>query len=207
MKTNKKYLAISLVTILAVTGMSFGVLSFAQTVTPLSCSVNVSSVNVNQPTIFTATGGNGIYNWSGANLNVTNSGGNQFAVSYPQAGVYAITVTSAGQSATCDMNVVGTGSTNALACYPATQNVTLGQVATLSVTGGNGVYTWSSPDITIANPNGTGFSANYATIGVKTLTVTSGGLITTCAVNVLANNAIVVPVTPSLPNTGGGYGR
>lgn len=208
MKTNQKYLLLSLVTIVTVAGMTFGALSFAQTVTPLGCSVNVSSVNVNQAAIFTATGGNGTYNWSGPNLNITNSGGNQFAVSYPDAGTYAITVTSAGEAATCSMNVVGAVSTNALACYPATQNVTLGQTATLSVTGGNGAYIWSSPDLTIANPNGSGFSANYATIGVKTLTVTSGGLITTCAVNVLSNSTVVTtPVTPGLPNTGGGYGQ
>ncbi len=207
MKTNQKYLLLSLVTVLTVTGMSLGALSFAQTVTPLSCSVNVSSVNVNQAAILTALGGTGTYFWSGSNLNVTNSGGTQFAVSYPNVGVYAITVTSAGQAATCNVNVVGAVSTNALACYPATQNVVLGQTATLSATGGNGAYVWSSPDLTIANPNGTGFSANYSSIGLKTLTVMSGGLVTTCAINVLSNAVVTVPVTPGLPNTGGGFGQ
>jgi len=59
MKTNKKYFLLSLVTVLTVTGASIGVLSFAQTVTPLTCSVNASSVSVNQAAILTATGGNG----------------------------------------------------------------------------------------------------------------------------------------------------
>jgi hypothetical protein len=207
MKTNKKYLLVALVTVFAVTGMSLGVLSFAQTVTTLGCSVNTSSVTPNQAAIVTATGGNGTYYWSGTNLDVTNSAGNQFAVSYPIAGTYPITVQSAGQTATCNVNVVGVVSTNQLSCYPVVQNVTLGQTATVSATGGNGTYTWSSPDLSIANPNGSGFSASYASIGVKTLTVTSGGLVTTCEVNVLANGVVPITVTPGLPNTGGGYGQ
>ena len=207
MKTNQKYLALSLVTALTVAGMSLGALSFAQTVTTLNCSMSGSSVGTNQAAILTATGGNGTYSWSGSNLDITNSGGNQFAVSYPDVGVYPITVSSAGQTATCNVSVVGAPVTGGLSCYPVVQNVTLGQTATLSATGGNGTYTWSSPDLSIANPNGSGFSASYATTGVKTLTVTSGGLVTTCAVNVLPNGVVVPVVTPSLPDTGGGYGQ
>lgn len=208
MKTNQKYLLLSLATIVMVTGASLGALSFAQTVTPLACSVNVPSVNVNQAAIITATGGNGSYSWFGPNLDITNSGGSQFAVSYPSAGTYPITVSSAGQTVTCDVNVVGVVSTNALSCLPAAQNVTLGQTAAVSATGGNGEYVWSSSDLSIANPNGSGFSADYATTGLHTLTVTSGGLVTTCAINVLSG-AVTDPVvvTPSLPDTGGGYGQ
>jgi len=207
MKTNKKYLLLSLITVLTVTGASVGVLSFAQTVTPLTCSVNVPVVNAGQAAILTATGGNGSYYWSGLNLNVTNSGGSQFAVSYPDAGTYPITVSSAGQSVTCNVSVVSVVSTNALSCFPAVQNVTLGQTAAVSATGGTGAYVWSSPDLSIANPNGSGFSANYATIGLKTLTVTSGGLTTSCAINVLSGGVTVPVTTPSLPDTGGGYGQ
>lgn len=191
-------------TVLTVTGMSIGALSFAQNVTTLNCSVNASSVGLNQAAIVTATGGNGTYFWSGPNLNITNSGGSQFAVSYPNAGTYPITVQSGNQTATCNVVITGAVSSNALSCYPVTQNVTLGQVASVSATGGNGTYTWSSPDLSIANPNGSGFSANYASLGVKTLTVTSGGLVATCAINVLASGVVV---TPGLPNTGGGFGQ
>lgn len=205
MKMNKKYLLLSLLTVITITGMSMSTLSFAQTVTPLTCSLGVPSVSPNQAEILTATGGNGTYFWSGINLNVTNSAGNKFAVSYPNPGLYVITVTSGSQTATCNINVVAGASTGNINCIPAVQNVTLGQTVNVSATGGNGVYAWSSPDLTIINPNGTGFSANYASSGLKTLTVTSAGLITTCAVNVLSN--ATVPVTPSLPNTGGGYGQ
>jgi heme exporter protein D len=197
----------SVVTALAFTVMSFGAASFAQTVTPLTCSVANATVNTNQAAVFTAVGGNGSYVWSGPNLSITNASGNQFAVSYPNPGVYSITVTSAGQTASCNMTVVAAAA-GALTCSPATQNVTLGQTATFSATGGSGTYTWSSPDLTITNATGSGFSANYASTGLKTMTVSSGGVSDTCDVNVLAGTVTPPPVvTPGLPNTGGGYGR
>lgn len=205
MKMHKSYALLSLVTAIAVAGMSLGAVSFAQTV-PVACSIASSSVNTNQAAVFTATGGNGVYVWSGPNLNVTNASGNQFSVSYPNPGVYPITVTSAGQSATCSMTVVAATPSGAVVCSPATQNVTLGQNAAFAASGGNGVYVWSSPDLTISNANGTGFSANFASTGLKSVAVSSAGLSAVCAVNVLAGTP-TPPVTPGLPDTGGGYGK
>ena len=202
---NQKYLILSSIAIIAVLGMSFGTLGFAQTVTPLTCNVVSSPVNVNQAAILNAVGGNGTYFWSGQNLNVTNSAGSQFAVSYPNPGTYTVTVSSGGLTANCVVNVTTGSSTGNLVCSPAVQNVMLGQTATLSVTGGNGAYNWSSPDLSIANPTGSGFSASYASTGLKTMTVTSAGLVTTCTVNVLGNSTF--PTTPGFPNTGGGYGQ
>ncbi len=208
MKTHQKYWALSIVTALTLTGSSLGALSSAQTVTPLTCTLGASSVTTNQAMIMTAAGGNGTYAWSGPNLSVTNGSGSQFAVSYPNAGVYTITVASAGLTATCNLNVTAPVSTGNLTCSPATQNVVLGQVATFGVIGGNGSYTWSSPDLNVTNATGSGFSANYATSGLKTLTVTSAGLTATCAVNVLGGVVVTPPViTPGLPNTGGGYNQ
>jgi len=208
MKTNQKYFLLSMVAMLTVTGMSLGALSLAQTVTPLTCSAGAASVNTNQAMTLTATVGNGTYAWSGQNLNVTNSAGSQFAVSYPNPGVYPVTVTSAGQSATCNVNVVASTVTGDLTCFPVTQSVTLGGAINVSASGGNGTYTWSSPDLSISNPSGSGFSANFGSTGLKTLTVTSAGLVATCTVNVLASGTVIPPVTtPGLPNTGGGYDK
>ncbi len=206
MKIKQKYLLLSVLTVLAVAGMSFSTPIFAQTVTSLTCSVGSSSVVVNQTAILTATGGNGTYFWSGQNLNVTNSAGSQFAVSYPNTGTFQVTVSSAGQSATCSVNVVASVSSGNLMCSPAIQNVTLGQTANVSASGGNGAYTWSSPELRIINPNGSGFSASFASAGAKTLTVTSAGLVSTCVVNVLGGIP-TFPTTPGFPNTGGGYGK
>lgn len=90
-----------------------------------------------------------------------------------------------------------------LVCSPATQNVILGQTATYTVTGGNGVYLWTAPDLTIADHTGSGFRANYASTGLKTLTVSSNGLSTTCLTNVLSSGN----TTPSFPDTGFGIGE
>lgn len=210
MKMNQKYALLSFITAVAVMAMSTGSLSFAQAITPVTCNINVSSILPNQAAIFTASGGNGFYTWSGTNLNITNASGNQFAVSYPNAGTYTITVTSAGLSSSCTMTVAGAVVSGALVCSPATQNVTLGQNATFAATGGTGIYVWSSPDLIISNPNGVGFSANYASTGLKTMSVTSGGITDTCAVNVLTGAAVppvIPPVTPGLPAAGGGYGK
>jgi len=203
MKTNQKYVAVSLATMLAVTAMTLGTFSFAQTVTPVGCSIGTASVAPNQAVTLTASGGNGSYTWSGPNLNITNASGNQFAVSYPNLGSYPVTVTSAGQSATCTVNVTAPVSTGSLFCSPAVQTVALGQTASVSASGGNGSYIWSAPDLTISNPTGSGFSASYATTGVKTIYVASAGLVASCSFNVIANSGS----TPGLPNTGGGYGR
>ncbi len=203
----KKYLPMLLMAIIMVLGMSFGTLSFAQTTPTLSCSTGSSSVNVNEVMVLTASGGTGTYFWSGQDLNVTNSSGTQFAVSYPNTGTFQVNVSSGGQTAMCNVIVSGTQSSSGnLSCSPAVQSVMLGQNATFSASGGNGEYSWSSPDLTIANPNGSGFTANYASIGLKTLSVTSNGLIATCATNVFSN-VVSVPTTPGFPNTGGGYGQ
>ncbi len=207
MQINKKYLFLSLVAVMAVLGMSFGTSSFAQTVTPVNCSVSSSSVGVNQAALLTASGGNGTYFWSGQNLNVTNSAGTQFAVSYPTAGNYVVNVSSGGQSDSCSIDVTSSTSSGSLSCSPAVQTVMLGQTASFSAVGGDGAYVWSSPDLSITNPTGSGFSANYASAGLKTLTVRSeDGSVATCAVNVLGG-VVTPPITPGFPNTGGGFGQ
>lgn len=204
MKTNKTYATLSVVTAIAFAAMSLGAPSFAQTVTPLTCSVSSATVTTGQAAVFTAQGGTGTYAWSGPNLNVSNTSGTQFSVSYPNPGIYPITVTSGTQTATCNMTVVAAAS-GALTCSPATQNITLGQTASVSATGGTGSYTWSSPDLSISNASGSSFNANYSSVGLKTLTVTSGNVTATCSINVLTGT--VTPVTPGLPATGGGYGQ
>jgi hypothetical protein len=210
MKTNHKYALLSLVTAVATVGISLGALSFAQTVSPVSCSTATPTVSANQAAVFVAAGGNGTFSWSGTNLNVTNSVGSQFAVSFPNPGVYTIGVTSGGLSGNCTLTVVAATS-GALTCSPASQTITLGQTATFAATGGNGTFTWSSPDLTITNANGSGFSASFASAGLRTVTVTSGSDTAVCAVNVLPNagGGTVVPpvVTPGLPATGGGFGQ
>jgi len=213
MKTNHKYGLLSAVTALAVVALSLGALSSAQTVTPVTCTIGSgASITANQPVLVTATGGNGIYTVSGANITTTNLPGNQFAVSFAGTGVNTLTVNSGGQTGTCNATVVAsTAPSNALMCSPSVQTVTLGQTASVSASGGDGNYAWSAPDLTISNPSGSGFSASYASTGVHALTVTDNGAQATCDINVLANPngtpTPVTPVTPGLPDTGGGFDK
>ncbi len=90
-----------------------------------------------------------------------------------------------------------------LACSPAVATATVGQSFMFSATGGTGSYTWSAPDLTLVNPTGSGFTVNYATPGVKTITVTSGTSTANCILNVLAA-ATTTTTTIGLPGTGGG---
>lgn len=205
--TRQRYVLISIATAIAVIGMTMAQVGSAQTTGPLSCTTNTPTVTANQTAVFTAMGGNGSYTWSGDNLNVTNPTGSQFSVSYPATGTYTIHVMSGGQFAGCALTVVSGAapSNNGLACTPASQTVSLGQTAHVSASGGDGTYTWSAPGLTINNPYGTGFDANFATGGVKTITVSSGNSTASCLVNVLVNSG--TPSTPGLPNTGGGYGH
>ncbi len=204
--TRQRYVLLSVAAALAVAGVTVAQVGSAQTTGPLSCTTNTPTVSVNQTAVFTATGGNGAYTWSGDNLNVSNPVGAQFSASYPATGTYIIHVMSGGQLAGCALIVVSNSATSTgLVCTPANQTVALGNTASVSASGGTGAYTWSAPGLTINNPYGTGFNANFATAGVKTINVTSGNATASCVVNVAAGGG--TSVTPGLPNTGGGYGR
>lgn len=189
------------VTLMAMT-VAIAPLGHAQTA--LTCSPSTVSMGLNQSATFTASGGNGSYVWSGQNLVVNNPTGNQFTVSYPAAGSYTITVASAGLTANCTMNV-GTVANGTLSCMPATQTVVAGQNATFTASGGNGNYVWTSPDLSINNPTGSGFTASFAGTGSKSVMVSSAGQTATCYTTVVAASGGTV--TPGLPNTGGGYGH
>ena len=173
----------------------------AQTVPTLSCSPGTASVHVGEAALFTATGGNGNYSWSGQNLVVSNANGVQFTATYPSPGVYTITVSSAGQTANCtaQVTVVASGS---VSCLPVTQNVAIGQPALFTATGGNGSYVWSGDGLTLNNPTGSGFQATYSAAGAYNVRVTSNGQTASCVVNVLAAGSS----DPGLPNTGFGGG-
>lgn len=94
-----------------------------------------------------------------------------------------------------------------VACSPMAITAAPGQSVALSATGGNGTYTWSSPGLTIINPNGQGFSVNFNADGTYPVTVTSAGSTSTCNVTVTgtavaSTGGTTTGSTPGLPNTG-----
>ncbi len=96
--------------------------------------------------------------------------------------------------------------TTSLSCSPASTMVAPGQSVTLSASGGNGTYQWSSPGLTITNPFGANFAVTFNRDGTFPVTVTSAGTTATCSVLVTGTavpSTSTAPVTtPGLPNTG-----
>jgi hypothetical protein len=218
----KKALSLSLVGAMMIGALGIYEISSAQTYPNLVCNTGSSSVNPNQSINLTATGGTGTYSWSGSGITATSTSGTngQFNVSYATPGSYMVTVTSGTQSANCFVTVASNGGSTStttgsdtsgtLMCMPATQAANIGQTASFTASGGNGAYTWSSPDLSITNPTGSGFSANFASAGIKSVTVRSGNNAAVCTVNVAGGGVFTPPTpptTPGLPNTGGGYGK
>ncbi|OHB25103.1 MAG: hypothetical protein A2542_00395 [Parcubacteria group bacterium RIFOXYD2_FULL_52_8] len=80
----------------------------AGTISALMCSPAIVSAAVGQPVTFSASGASGSYVWSGTGLTITNPTGTQFTVTYSSPSVNTITVSSAGQTASCRLVVTGT---------------------------------------------------------------------------------------------------
>jgi len=98
--------------------------------------------------------------------------------------------------------------TTAVACSPSAVSVAPGQSVTLSASGGDGAnYAWSSPGLTITNPNGTNFTVTFNQDGTFPVTVTSASSSATCNVTVTGTAVTggstgTTPSVPGLPNTG-----
>ena len=83
-------------------------------------------------------------------------------------------------------------------CAPAAQSILVGQIATLTASGGNGVFHWDSSGGGVVQSGGNetvGFS--YTTAGTKTINLTSGTSAARCTVTVTG-----VTATPASTVTG-----
>lgn len=96
--------------------------------------------------------------------------------------------------------------TPAVACTISPSSVPINSPITLTATGGDGVYTWTSADFVLANP--TTPTANltlaYNVPGDYTVTVMSNGTSATCFVAITATEFPDPgqPSAPGLPSTG-----
>jgi hypothetical protein len=99
---------------------------------------------------------------------------------------------------------VTTTASGPVVCTFGLPSVPAGQQATLTATGGNGSYVWSSPGLTINNPTGSTFGVAFNDPGTYPVTVTSNGQSATCSVLVTAplGTTPTTPTTPGLPDTG-----
>ncbi len=70
-----------------------------------------------------------------------------------------------------------------LTCAPLNQTVALAQVATVTATGGSGIYQWDLPGSGVQQGGtATSVSVSYSVSGQKVVRVSSGGQIATCVV-------------------------
>jgi hypothetical protein len=90
----------------------------------------------------------------------------------------------------------------ALICTPASQSAPINQSVSLSVSGGNGNYSWNAPGSQDINGRGSSVQLRYPTSGLKTITVSSGGQSATCFVQVTGGQVLAEFI--ELPNTGAG---
>ncbi len=149
---------------------------------PVVCVPSSRTTTPNVSVIFSASGGNGSYSWSAPNGSPSTGSQQTFSVRYPNTGTYNVTVTSAGQSATCTVIVNPIVITPDLVCVPAVQIADINQLVSFSVNGTTTTANWSAPTGNPAAGTGTTFSTRYTTSGNKTVTVTSGSRSATCAV-------------------------
>lgn len=157
------------------------------------CSPATQNANVNQSVAMYASGGNGTYAWSAEGGYPASGSSNSFNTSYSTSGTKTVTVQSGGKTAQCQ--VVVSNPIPTLTCNPANQTVNVGDIASVSASGGIGNYSWSAAGGNPASGTGSNFSTSYATSGSKTVTVTAGTQTQTCYVTVQNPICILPTVT------------
>ena len=156
-------------------------------VPPPTCAPAVQDANVGDSVNFTATGGDGTFTWNAPGADITSGSGDVFDTSYSVSGTRFVTVTSAGRTAQCRVNV-HTVQTPPPVCSPASQNANVGDSVNFTATGGDGMnYTWNAFDGAPSSGTGPDFSTSYGNSGTKIVTVTSGGRSSQCRVYVQTN--------------------
>jgi uncharacterized protein YjdB len=108
--------------------------------------------------------------------------------------------------------IVGAGvfaqSMTPVSCSPATFSLPMGQSVTLTASGGDSNYLWSSPGLVVTNPTGMNFNVSFNAVGTYPVTVVSAGTSSTCSITVTAATAIPATISgttttvPGLPSTG-----
>lgn len=152
----------------------------------LVCTTVTSNPQINVPVTYSATGGTGSYSWSTPGGTPTSGSGSTYSSSYGSQGLFIATVTSGGQSATCQVTVPPTVVPDPF-CSPATQSAGIFANVSVSGGGGNGTYSWSAPNSTVTSGAGGTFTTSYPTGGIYTITLTSGGVTANCQVNVIVD--------------------
>ncbi len=144
---------------------------------PPACSPATQTAVTGQTVTLTATGGDGTYAWSGGGVPASGST-SSFSTAYSTAGPKTITLTSASQSTTCSITVNLPGSP---ACLPASQTVPVGTPATVTASGGDGVFGWTGGGDPATGTEAS-FATTFGTAGTYVVVVTSASQTVSCEV-------------------------
>lgn len=152
-------------------------------VTELSCAPQTQTINVGDIAVFSATGGNGNYNWTSPGAPSTGVGSN-FSSAFSSAGVKTVSVTDGTQTKQCSVTVNEVAQN--LTCAPLNQTGNINDYLTFTAQGGSGSYNWSAYDGTPNIGSGSSFVTKFSTSGNKTISVVSGGQSATCSASINA---------------------
>ncbi len=107
------------------------------TASPPVCSPATQTVVVGQVATLTATSGNNTYAWSATGASPSSGSGSSFSASYASTGFKTITLTSAGQSTTCNVQVNNAPTPPTVTLLASPSSATLGTPVNLTWTVGN----------------------------------------------------------------------
>ena len=194
----------------------------------LSCSLNASPTQV-------SSGGTATLTWSSTsatsctgseggstgwnNMNLTPVGSGSWTTpALAQTTEFSMSCSNGTASAVCTNSSGGTETTvsvsgpqppsgGAVTCSPSNQDVLVGQSANFTVTGGDGSnYSWLAAGAAPSSGSGSSFSDSYGTTGEKWVSVTSGGNLGQCEINVIVGNGACSPNGSTTPCMSGGNG-
>ncbi|MDP4000640.1 MAG: GBS Bsp-like repeat-containing protein [bacterium] len=170
------------------------------------CTPSTQNAEVNEVVRLSASGGDGVYNWSAPNSSHPSSSTINIDISYSTAGTKTITLTSAGLSATCTVNVTPPGAAPSADLW-ITYNGTRYD-SNFSVNSGDSVtVAWSSQNVSSCTVSPTGWTGTSnpgrpATISAPvTVTLDCDNGAATDSISISLNTVVPGVCTPNIPTT------
>jgi hypothetical protein len=170
------------------------------TVVVSEASTATAKINVisNISTSWTITGGNPPNMLSGAGTSRTyeNQYPGIYIASFGAIEGYTLTIKPSNSQSVSENGTItfeaeykaGGGDDNGggggFACIPSSQPGSVGQPINFQAVNGSSSYSWSAPGGNPSTGSGALFNTTYSTTGLKSVTVTSGGVDRSCAVNI-----------------------
>ncbi len=168
-------------------------------VAPLTCTPLSQTITQGQAANIFATGGTGAYAWSASSSTPRTGGASVFRTTPDTTGTHVVTVVSGGTSQACTIVVQRQSTqtnTEALACEPLSQSISMGDDALIRARGGSGTYTWNSGAGIPSSGSGAAFTTRFQVSGARSVTVSDGVTSAVCGVTVRQSTTQTSNTTP-----------